>query len=421
MQRLLRRLSRAFVRERGAEEFPDTPLPDDATVVHNVLLADPDMLCLLMEILGEGSMLCRLAGTCRTFRKQVLRTRRLWKHALPFDAATFSPDRRGAGAFCHFLAGLDPATSNELAVSDSLDGRVFILRAPAGTAQHQSSSSSTAPYAVSTPFELASDGTHLYVADNQQARVIKLRLAAGHLTVVRHSDDHDDATALDGTKLSDPFGVAIAPAAASSHADAGRRASRESAVAAMADRSTVFVTDRANDRVCVFDASDLRPCFAFGGSGASALSDPCGCTFSDGVLYVCDRDNGRLQLFDRYGRPLRAIGRPASARGPNGPGTFLGPCGVECARGFLFVIDSKGVRGKVVQVFSSRYESPRLWIRLRDAVRLVGVGATKEGLFVSDMRSGAEGVLHWAAWPGSSGGTSEPARNMQSSAPVPVL
>ena len=64
----------------------------------------------------------------------------------------------------------------------------------------------------------------------------------------------------------------------------------------------------------------------------------------------------------------------------------------------LFVIDSMGVRGKVVQAFSLAVESPRLWIQLPFATRLVGVGCASDALYVCDMVSGSQSNLYRAEW-----------------------
>ena len=80
------------------------------------------------------------------------------------------------------------------------------------------------------------------------------------------------------------------------------------------------------------------------------------------------------------------------------PGTFLGPSGVVCAHGHIMVIDSMGVRGKVLQLFSATHESlsARAWIRLPRATRLVSVGATCEGVYLCDCVSSSEGALYRA-------------------------
>ena len=305
--------------------------------------------------------------------------------------------------FCHFVAGVDGDDGSTIAVSSSKDATVHLLRAGC---PKPSPLRLPAHAQLRSPFDMASDGAHLYIADNGARRVLKVSLDGSGRLAAR-SDEHRDASALGGRPLGDPFGVAVAPAEPPH-----------------APHALCFVSDRAANRVCALDAASLRPLYAFCGArpacssadgDASAaptalaagapraaterfgLSDPCGLAFAAGCLYVCDRDNGRLVVFDRTGVPLRTVGCAATLR-CGGPGTFLGPCGVAVAWGHLFVIDSMGARGKVLQVLSAAHGAPRRWLALPHAVRLVGVGSSRDALYVCDMRSGAEAPLYRCAW-----------------------
>jgi hypothetical protein len=360
-----------------------------------VLLGNADLLGIVVDHLGEGTAAASVAAVCRTARRTVAAKRQEWRRATPIafcgtgvDGAAFKRDRRTVGLFCHFVAGVDASRSPAFVVSDSMEGGLHLVRRNGIT---------PLPCEVKSPFQVASDGSALYIADNGAGRLLKCTPGG---KVLAASDDHT-AEPLHGRPLSDPFGVALAPAPATARFGGASR--------------VCFVTDRDAARCCAFDACDLRPLFAFGrpGSGLGELDDPCGCAYHDGVLYVCDRANARLVVFDVHGRPLRTIGGPCAGALCRGPGRFLGPSGVACARGHIFVVDSMGVRGKVLQVLSARYESARLWIKMPYTTRLVGVGATADAIHVCDMRSGAEGVLYSARW----AGTAE--RELEQAAPGP--
>ena len=343
-------------------------VPIDADNVLVVLLGmHEDLLPIVIDHLGEGAWLGLFAGTCRTFRRAAQIKRQQWKQL----TLEFHREWRSGNKFCHFVCGDNKNTSAALLVSDSRNGQIY-------------ASSSVEPLEVlkappCTPYAIASDGTHVYVADQFGKRVIKAARDDAKKLLSAASD-------CIGAPLDDPFGVAFAPATATSAA-------------------LCFVSDRAQGRICAFDAATLTPLFAFGNDSESwaCLDDPCGICFEKQRLYVADRGNARLVVFDRSGRPLRAIGGPSKPakngkHGLNGPGTFLGPCGVLCHLGQLFVIDSMGVRGKVVQVFDAEKESPRLWIRLPTATRLVGIGCTNEALYVCDMVSREESTMYRAPW-----------------------
>ncbi|HZE97023.1 MAG TPA: hypothetical protein VE981_08345, partial [Planctomycetota bacterium] len=75
------------------------------------------------------------------------------------------------------------------------------------------------------------------------------------------------------------------------------------------DGRRLYVTDRDNGRIQVYD-SEGKFLFCFGeeGSGPGQLKDPIQTAFDrEGRLWVCDSDNHRLQLFTADGKPLRII------------------------------------------------------------------------------------------------------------------
>ena len=77
------------------------------------------------------------------------------------------------------------------------------------------------------------------------------------------------------------------------------------------------------------------------GRKGSALKDPNGlCVSRDGVLYVCDSDNHRIQVFDRDLKFLRCFGSLGS-----NPGQFNWPDNIDCdASGHLYVTDLRNQR-----------------------------------------------------------------------------
>jgi len=137
----------------------------------------------------------------------------------------------------------------------------------------------------------------------------------------------------------------------------------------------------------VFDCAQLHPLYAFGseGNGFGELDDPCGVAAYDGKLFICDRCNSRLHVFRYNGAPLAMMG---GAQPPTGekpvPGTFLGPSGIACKHGLLFIVDSMGTRCRTIQVFSADTHSLRQLIRMPGLSRAVGCGVTDDHLYVAD-------------------------------------
>ncbi|MDE2342640.1 MAG: hypothetical protein KGL63_04485 [Betaproteobacteria bacterium] len=86
----------------------------------------------------------------------------------------------------------------------------------------------------------------------------------------------------------------------------------------------VFVADARNHRVQVFDRNG-RFLYAIGhpGSGLGKLGRPMNLTVAHGKLYVADYWNDDIQVFSTGGTPLAVIGHSGS-----GPGEFKAPSGV---------------------------------------------------------------------------------------------
>lgn len=86
----------------------------------------------------------------------------------------------------------------------------------------------------------------------------------------------------------------------------------------------VFVADARNHRVQVFDRNG-RFLYAIGhpGTGLGGLERPMNLTVANGKVYVSDYWNDDIQVFSITGTPLQVIGRSGS-----GPGEFKAPSGV---------------------------------------------------------------------------------------------
>ena len=104
----------------------------------------------------------------------------------------------------------------------------------------------------------------------------------------------------------------------------------------------VYVADSCNHRIQVF-TSEGRFVRSFGkaGKGAGELSYPYDvCVDSSGREYVCEFGNSRIQVFDAQGRSLEIIGGPGGE-----PGRFSNPWGVALdSAGNLYVADSQNHR-----------------------------------------------------------------------------
>ena len=86
----------------------------------------------------------------------------------------------------------------------------------------------------------------------------------------------------------------------------GRRGSRGAADIAFAPNGHVFIADGyGNARVLEYDAGGKRVhAWGSAGTGPGQFNLPHGIALRDGVIYVADRQNGRIQRFDLAGKYL---------------------------------------------------------------------------------------------------------------------
>ena len=197
------------------------------------------------------------------------------------------------------------------------------------------------PGQVRKPFGAACDGTSLYVADDFNHRVQKLRLADGaHLGTVGKAD----RTRGDGEgQFSYPMGLCVAA-------------------------DVLYVCDERNHRIVCL-GTDLTWHYTFGrrGSGDGEFRYPQAVAAHGGELYAVDHDNSRIQAAPTLRRPApsptqtpvaRQVFTPdrhgrmrfARAFGGKGdaPGQFDGPCGVAVVRGLVVVSESDNERVQVL-------------------------------------------------------------------------
>ena len=108
------------------------------------------------------------------------------------------------------------------------------------------------------------------------------------------------------------------------------------AMAILIVEGNVFVAD-ASDRILVFDLDgEFQHEWGISGTGAGELRYPYGLAFRDGLIYVCEYANNRLQRFNLAGNPLGTFGGPGRSLGE-----FSGPWDITCGPdGRLYVCDS---------------------------------------------------------------------------------
>lgn len=85
-------------------------------------------------------------------------------------------------------------------------------------------------------------------------------------------------------------------------ADSQTTLNRPSAVAYDAAANEVFVADMGNKRIAVFDADKGTYKRHWAGSGSPFSDVSCVEISRDGMVYVCDKSNNRIQVFDKSGK-----------------------------------------------------------------------------------------------------------------------
>lgn len=201
-----------------------------------------------------------------------------------------------------------------VAVSDTGNNRVQIFSSD-GTPQRIIGGKGRGPGRFDYPVGLATNGTHLFVADNNNYfnnnhfRIQQLDFADGRYCSSAGTPGGD------GTQRDYPQGLALGLALAHRPADGA---------------ALLFVTDYFNNRISIFGTSPLRWIKDFGvyGHGPDQLDQPIGVATHRDEVFVADHNNHRVQVFTPDGDHLRTLGGEGSA-----PGRFQSPYDVAVTSG----------------------------------------------------------------------------------------
>ena len=147
---------------------------------------------------------------------------------------------------------------------------------------------------MSVPRGIATDGTHLFVADCGNNRVIQLRISDREFV-----DSLGNFGSRDG-QLYNPAGFVLV---CGSGDDSSSVIPSDSTLAAGND-DRLYVADTQNNRVCVFGVSPLRFLTSFGKHGTAPLEFrlPYGLAVYAGCLFVSEYANKRVQVLTLCGR-----------------------------------------------------------------------------------------------------------------------
>ena len=170
----------------------------------------------------------------------------------------------------------------------------------------------TAPGDLKYPMGLATDGTHLFVADSHNHRVQQLRISDGR------SVDSIGAQGSGHGQLDFPEGLALVRGSEHGGSNAALVSDRELAVG---NSDRLYVADQFNCRICVFGVSPLRYLTSIGRYGSAPLefNGPTGIAVHAGCLYVADQGNMRVQVLTLGGDVVRSFGcAPSASYVPNG-------------------------------------------------------------------------------------------------------
>lgn len=208
-----------------------------------------------------------------------------------FDA-DFAPLREfggpggGDGKLCD-PRGLALAPDGEVVVADTMNHRVSVF-APDGRWRLSFGQRGTGPSEFDAPMGVAVDARNIVVADTRNHRIHVFERdgrwerafgTLGSAPIDARRDPH--AAAAQPLELSFPVDVAL---------DA---------------RGRIFIADQANHRIVRTSATgDAELAFGVFGSLPGQLASPSAVRVSGERVYVCDRDNHRVLVFDLDGKPL---------------------------------------------------------------------------------------------------------------------
>ena len=125
----------------------------------------------------------------------------------------------------------------------------------------------------------------------------------------------------------------------------------------------IFVADRGNDRIQIFDIEgNYVGQFGFHSSAIEFVTKPSdggfnspqGITTNSTHIFVSDTDNHRVQVFDIDGNYVAQFGGTGTGYGGSGSGEFNYPRGITTTSTHIYVADSQNHRVQVFDMFVSQ-------------------------------------------------------------------
>ena len=179
-----------------------------------------------------------------------------------------------------------------------------------------------------TPFGVVTDGTHVWVADNQSNKIRQIVIATGEVTTLAGSGAAGSA---DGT---------------------GTAATFNQPTGITTDGTNLYVADINTHiiRKIVISSGEVTTIAGTGGTGsadgtgtAASFNAPGGLAYSNGFVYVGDSDNHNIRRIDVSTNAVTTIAGTGGTGSANGTGTaasFNTPLGVVSDGINLYVADS---------------------------------------------------------------------------------
>ena len=176
----------------------------------------------------------------------------------------------------------------------------------------------------SAPRGVADSGSYIYVCDSANDRIQKFTVAGAYDSKIGSNGTGND-------QFKAPCGIVVSG-------------------------SNLFITDRDNHRIHKRATSNLVYVDKFGssGSGDGALNEPYGIDVDADFIYVCDKNNNRVQIFN-IASPFAYVGKfgALNSSGVAGSVTDNGrlqlPTGIAVYGSYLYVTDRSNERIQIFQ------------------------------------------------------------------------